>query len=49
MYLLTSSGGNNRGRMQPQAAASKAMTLADEAVREPVTKCHILAAVEHQG
>jgi len=35
--------------MQPQEAASKAMTLADEAISEPVMKCHIHAAVEHQG
>ena len=35
--------------MQPQAPASKAVTLTDEAVSEPVTKCHIHATVEHQG
>lgn len=39
--------GNNRGR--PQAAASKAVIVADEAANKSVTKCHIHAAVEHQG
>jgi len=40
--------GNNKGKGYPQAAASKAITVADEAASEP-SRCHIHAAVEHQG